>query len=121
MLNDDYALHALFPQGGQDNRLAPEQTITTDRFIANIPHGVKHLVVITTYVREDEQHVDFRYLARPAIPREAHRAGPQAPLHQLLASFLDGTSTVRGDARLALDTYALRLLSWTHMPSAPTS
>jgi hypothetical protein len=117
LINSGYGIRTLFPRPGaeQDNRLGPQQHIRTPAFQVVEPFGPEQLVIIA--MKAGAGQADFSYLEQSslqqALRHATHTSAMQSPLGQLLQYALYGQGQVRGASKAALETYTMRLLSWS--------
>jgi len=115
----NHTIEAFFPdpQSVEDNRVFPDQSLTTPRGRVKSAktENLNHLVVVA--VPAGEAPLDFTFLAGSSLKRvDSPRGNPieilGSPLGGLLQHALYGRGTTHALAMTDLDGYALRLLSW---------
>jgi len=116
-IDSSYGIHAVIPRPETaDNRLPPGGTIQSERFtVTSATLGQEQVIAIAVQSPTMGPAIDFaRFLTQPSLEQARGRAPDVAssPLGRLLQNAVYGQGAVRGIAPVALESYALRLLSW---------
>lgn len=117
LINSGYGIRTLFPLPGAeyDQRLGPQQQIRTPLFRIVEPFGPEQLVIIA--IKADAGRADFSYLEQltleQVVRNASYRPAMASPLGKLLESMLYGQGQVRGVSKITLNTYVVRLLTWS--------
>lgn len=117
LINSGYGIRTLFPrlEVGDENRLKPQQQLRTPAFRVVEPFGPEQLVIIAT--KAGAGRTDFSSLEQSSLTQAlwhaAHAPALRSPVGQLFQRALYGQGQVRGVAKAVLDTYTVRVLSWS--------
>jgi hypothetical protein len=106
-VSGEFAIDALFPKGGESNRIEPSGSTTVEIEIDDSTVGVERLIVLAVHAQPREDRSDFTFLAQAGLERTR---GAPGSLMDLFNEAGFGVAS-RGSARAPQRT-EMRLFSW---------
>jgi len=118
-IDNQFGIHALFPQQGEINRLQPGNSVSLPTEVSAEQSGIEHLVVIA--VKSQRDVIDFTCLTQPLTDRNKLRGSSEnpaleSPLGQLLNDAMSPGGLTRGMKQGSVNAHSLKLISWRVAP-----